>query len=59
MPVPEEVYRAAKIEAAKKGMLFRRWVEFVIADACGLRRSAQAVNLRESGKERTYEPIDS
>jgi predicted HicB family RNase H-like nuclease len=50
--VEEEVYAAAKVAAAKCGMLFRKWVERAIADAAGVRAAGTKL------KGPTYEPVD-
>ncbi len=51
MPVDQAVYDAAKVSAAKAGMLFRKWVERAIADAADAvptpQRSGDSVRLRE------------
>ena len=58
VPVSEDVYQAAKVEAAKRGMFFRRWVEWAIAVACDL-VPAKPDEKQEVKTEHTYEPIDS
>lgn len=61
VPVEDAVYDAAKVAAAKAGMLFRKWVERAIADATDApigtldtRKPAETIKLREPH----YEPID-
>ena len=58
VPVSEDLYQAAKVEAARRGMFFRRWVEWAIASACDL-APAKPGEKREVKPEHTYEPIDS
>ena len=57
VPVSDEVYAAAKIEAAKRGMLFKRWVEWALARACDI-VPAKSGEKQEAKTEHTYEPID-
>ena len=51
VPVDQAVYDAAKVSAAKAGMLFRKWVERAIADACDSgptpQKPGDSVRLRE------------
>lgn len=59
MPVDQAVYDAAKVSAAKAGMLFRKWVERAIADACDapvapLQKAGDVVRLREP----SYSPVE-
>ncbi len=46
MPVDQAVYDAAKVSAAKAGMLFRKWVERAIADAADLSATASAAAMQ-------------
>lgn len=61
MPVEQAVYNAAKVSAARAGMLFRKWVERAIADACDkpepVHKAGETMRLREPARETTYEPI--
>ena len=51
VPVDKAVYDAAKVSAAKAGMLFRKWVERAIADASDSgptpQKPGDSVRLRE------------
>ncbi len=53
VPIEDAVYEAAKIAAAKKGMLFKRWVEKAISDACDAPNKPEA-----EVKETHYEPFE-
>ncbi len=55
VPVEDAVYEAAKAEAARKGMLFRFWVERVIREACEPADDRPTVR---AVRDITYEPID-
>ena len=56
MPVEDAVYDAAKVSAAKAGMLFRKWVERAIADACESRPTPDLRNVGDSVRLR--EPVN-
>ena len=56
VPVDQAVYDAAKVSAAKAGMLFRKWVERAIADACDSRPAPDLRNVGDSIRLR--EPVN-
>jgi hypothetical protein len=63
VPVEDAAYEAAKVAAARKGMLFRKWVERAILDACepqDFRRPGETDRYVQPRniERRVYEPID-
>ena len=62
VPVEDAVYDAAKVSAARAGMLFRKWVERAIADAADGGIQLQTNNRKPGDtlklREPHYEPID-
>ncbi len=68
VPVPAPVYEAAKAASARAGMLFRKWVERAVADACDFSPVAnppdreklrEAMNIfSEQTRGTRYEPVD-
>lgn len=63
VPVDQAVYDAAKVSAAKAGMLFRKWVERAIADACDPPRESAAEALdslhqKIKLREPRYSPVE-
>ena len=57
VPVADDVYEAAKIEAANRGMLFKKFVEHALVAATGVRLPSKLAAKPEVS-ERTYEPIE-
>ncbi len=63
VPVADDVYEAAKIEAANRGMLFKKFVEHALVAATGV-RAASGLKLpsklaaKPEVSERSYEPIE-
>jgi hypothetical protein len=59
VPVDQAVYDAAKVSAAKAGMLFRKWVERAIADACEQTNSGYALRqVQKVDSVRLREPVN-
>ncbi len=68
VPVEDAVYEAAKVASARAGMLFRKWVERAVADACegsDFRPGLDREKLREAmtiysdqTRGTRYEPVD-
>ncbi len=50
IPVEDSVYHAAKVASARAGMLFRKWVERAILDAC------EGSDFRRPGETDRYQP---
>ena len=57
VPVADDVYEAAKVEAANRGMLFKKFVEHALMAATGVRVPSKSAAKPEVS-ERSYEPID-
>lgn len=63
VPVADDVYEAAKIEAANRGMLFKKFVEHALVAATGYSRASRVrlpskLAAKPEVSERTYEPIE-
>ncbi len=54
MPVEDAVYEAAKVAAAKRGMLFRKWVQEAISLACDI----PTTDTARPGRETQYVPFE-
>ncbi len=67
VPVEDAVYEAAKVASARAGMLFRKWVERAVSDACegsDFRRPGETDRYRAQPADPAtapwvrYEPVD-
>jgi len=59
VPVEDDVYEAAKVEAARRGMIFKKFVELALQHESGAGR-VEPNNSRQhqTDHERPYEPIE-
>ena len=63
VPVADDVYEAAKVDAANRGMLFKKFVEralmaYVVGQTATGVRLPSKLAAKPEVSERTYEPIE-